>query len=115
MAIYNIMFDELEEVVHNKAKVGDAFISREPSSERSSGKRWLFYFCVDNNIDENIKPIWMTQMDLLRLEFRGMTLEEKVDFLIEEYIKNETGDNVLSQALKHFYDTFDDYIKLFNV
>ena len=85
---YSIRINELEDFVHNKAKPDDILTAYDHYLDRH-----YYYLCTDDNIGKNVSPSWMTSTNFLRTtlieKFKKMTLDEKVDFLIEEYISNE--------------------------
>lgn len=83
---YAMSPSKLDDFVHNKASVGDILISYDAVHNRR-----LIYFCNEKNIGKDIHPFWISfdEKELLRNQLRNMTLEEKVDFLLDKYIENE--------------------------
>ena len=88
LQIISLMPESLNDYIHNSAKAGDILTTYD--NER--GERY-WYFCTKDNIGENISPSWIANRiinkQLLEHQFKGMTLEEKVDFLINKHIENE--------------------------
>ena len=84
--MYVMKPEELVDFVRNKAQVGDIATTYEPATRR----RYM-YFCTEENIGKDINSCWMMVDErwMLKNRFRNMTLEEKVDFLIDQYIENE--------------------------
>lgn len=84
--VYAMSPDKLDDFVHNKASVGDILMSYDAVRNRR-----LIYLCNEKNIGKDIYPVWMAfdEEELLRNQLRNMTLEEKVDFLLDKYIENE--------------------------
>ena len=84
--MYAMRSEELVDFVRNKAQAGDIATTYEPTTRR----RYM-YFCNEENIGKDINPTWLMVDErwMLKNRFRNMTLEEKVDFLIDKYIDNE--------------------------
>ena len=92
MLLNNIIIifqEQLDDYVRNKAKPGDVLISRNKYTDEQ-----YMYFCNKDNIGKYAMPRWVSgklvNKFILEAQFKDMTLEEKVDFLIDEYIKNNT-------------------------
>ena len=85
---YSIRINELDDFVRNKARPDDILTAYDHYLDR-----YYWYLCTEDNIGKNVNPCWMTNTDFLRTtlieQFKKMTLDEKVDFLIKEYISNE--------------------------
>lgn len=79
--------DELEHFVHEIARPGDIATAYD-----SKTKRRYVYFCTHDNIGKSAKPAWMMvdERSLWEYRFNSMSLEEKVDFLIDRYISENT-------------------------
>ena len=90
LKVVSLLPSKLEYYVHTKAKVGEILLSYDNETRRR-----LIYFCNKNNIGKDVKPSWImiNEYNLLetslRNQFEHMTLEEKVDFLIDRHIENE--------------------------
>ena len=83
--IYAMLPNQLEDFVHNKAQAGDVATTYD-----STTKSRYIYFCGPNNIGKDINPIWMMvdEKQMMKSMFENMTLEQKVDFLIDKYIQD---------------------------
>lgn len=77
--------EELTNFVHNIAQVGDV-----ATSYNAETKRRYIYFCTKGNIGKDVNPIWMMvdERAMYKNYFKNMSLEEKVNFLIDNYIQN---------------------------
>lgn len=86
-SIYAIMPNQLADFVHNKAQVGDIATTY----DTATNQRYI-YFCTPSNIGKDINPIWMMvdERQMVKNMFENMTLEQKVDFLIDKYIQDNT-------------------------
>ena len=83
--IYAMLPERLADFVHNKAQDGDIATTYDLATNRR-----FFYFCTEKNIGKDIEnPCWMmiNEKVLFKSMFENMTLEEKVDFLIDKYIE----------------------------
>lgn len=83
--VYKIKFEELENFILTDASAGDIAMAYDPVRDRN-----YVYICNSQNIGQNAPsyPAW-TLLDeeyLLKKEFKNMSLEDKVDFLIHDYI-----------------------------
>lgn len=85
--MYVINPDQLTEFVRNKAQSGDIVTAYDSRFDRR-----YYYFCTEKNVGKDATPYWMVldEKILLKSMFENMTLEQKVDFLINEYIRNNT-------------------------
>lgn len=85
--LHAISLIQLNDFVHNKAQAGDIAIAY----DSPTNKKYM-YFCTEDNIGKDVRPVWMMvdEKEMLKNMFKNMTLEEKVNFLIEEYIRNNT-------------------------
>ena len=85
--LYTMLPDQQTDFVHNKAQVGNIATTY----DSATNKRYV-YFCMPNNIGKDIDPVWMMidEKAMIRNMFKNMTLEQKVDFLIDKYIENNT-------------------------
>lgn len=90
LQVVSLSSEQLIDYVHNKAKSGEILTTY----DRTLEKRYV-YFCNEENIGKNANPYWVMidehflykkQLEML---FENMTLEEKIDFLIEKYIDKE--------------------------
>lgn len=79
--------NQLTDFVHNKAQAGDIAITH----DSTTNKKYM-YFCNEKNIGKDINPVWMMidEREMLKNMFENMTLEQKVDFLIDKYIQDNT-------------------------
>lgn len=77
--------DKLTDFVRNKAQAGDIAYTYDSATERN-----YIYFCTEKNIGKDVNPVWMMidEKQMLKNMFKNMTLEEKVDFIIDKYIKD---------------------------
>lgn len=85
--VYSMQLGDLKNFVQNIAQPGDIAMSHHRET-----KRTYIYICTKENIGKNIEPAW-TMVDeraLWKHYFSGMSLEEKVDFLMNVYIQNVT-------------------------
>lgn len=78
---------ELNDFVRNKAEAGDIAYTFDSRTDKQ-----YVYFCTPDNIGKDINPIWMMldETQWLRSMFENMTLEEKVEFLVDKYIQENT-------------------------
>ena len=85
--VYRILFSDLYDFVRNKAQPGDIVTCNHPST-----KHTYIYYCTHDNIGENANPYWIVvdEKAYWRKYFEKMTLEDKVNFLIENFIQNNT-------------------------
>ena len=95
MSVVILKSNELEDYVKNKAVPGDILYA-EQSAE--VGKFQYVYICTASNIGEcaeesQWQPIGRLAEQIVRKQFEGMTLEEKVDYLIERQIEKEILNN----------------------
>lgn len=83
--LYAMLPSQLTDFVHNKAQVGDIATTYDSVTNR----RYI-YFCTPDNIGKDINPTWMMvdEKAMLKNMFENMTLEEKVNFLINKYIQD---------------------------
>jgi len=81
--IYRMLPEELTNFVHNIAIPGDIAYSHDAET-----KRYYVYFCTTENVGEDVNPCWMMtdERAILRERLNTMSLEEKIDFLIERLI-----------------------------
>lgn len=84
-SVYSMLPNELADFVHNKAQVGDIALTRDSTTDQ----RYI-YFCTAENIGKDINPVWMMidERQMLKNMFTNMTLDQKVDFLIDKYIQD---------------------------
>ena len=84
--LYAMLPEQLVDFVRNTAQVGDIATTYD-----SETKRRYMYFCNEKNIGKDINPSWLMIDERLMLKnrFKSMTLEEKIDFLIDKYIDDE--------------------------
>lgn len=84
--LYAILPEQLVDFVRNTAQAGDIATTYD-----SKTKRRYVYFCNEKNIGKDINPAWMMidERWMLKNRFKSMTLEEKIDFLIDKYIDDE--------------------------
>lgn len=87
LKVYVMSPDELDNFVHNIAQAGDV-----ATSYNAMTKRRYMYFCTRDNIGKDVNPVWMMvdEREMYENYFKNMSLEEKVDFLIDKYIQNNT-------------------------
>ena len=87
LKLYAMAPDRLTDWVRNNAQAGDIATTYD-----SATKRRYFYFCNEKNIGKDVNPVWMMvdERQMLISMFQNMTLEEKVDFLIDKYIQDNT-------------------------
>jgi len=78
---------ELDDFVHNIAEAGNIAYTYDSRTDEK-----YVYFCTPDNIGKDIEPVWMMldETQLLRSMLENMTLEEKVEFLIDKYIQENT-------------------------
>ena len=83
--VYSMQLGDLKNFVHNTAQPGDIAMSHHRET-----KRMYMYICTKENIGKNINPTWkmIDERAMWKHYFSGMSLEEKVDFLIDRYIQN---------------------------
>lgn len=83
--LYALSPNELDDFVHNKAQAGDIATTY----DSVTNTRYM-YFCTPNNIGKNINPVWMMvdERQMIKNMFENMTLEQKVEFLIDKYIQD---------------------------
>ena len=81
--IYYMLPEQLITFVHNIAIPGDIAYSYDAKTERHS-----VYFCTTENVGEDVNPYWMItdERAMLRERLKTMSLEEKIDFLIDRII-----------------------------
>ena len=86
-SVYAMKLNELYDFVRNKAQVGDIATTL----DSTTNQRYL-YFCTEKNIGKDINPVWMMvdERQILKNMFENMNLEQKVDFLIDKYIQDNT-------------------------
>lgn len=81
--IFRIKLDQLDDFIRNTAQPGDVALATDPRTV------WEYMcVCKKDHISGKAKPYW-TRVDtraLWKAYFANMTLEQKVDFLIDEYI-----------------------------
>ena len=84
-SVYVMMPNELVNFVHNIAQAGDI----ETTYDSATKKRYV-YFCTEKTIGKDVNPVWMMidEKSMLKKMFENMTLEQKVDFLINKYIED---------------------------
>ena len=86
--IKSILPEQLDDFVHNKAEPGDIVTSY----DSVRGIRY-WYFCTKDNVCKGITPFWESNSSLHRVmlenQFKDMSLEQKIDFLVNDYIENE--------------------------
>ena len=85
--VYYMSMDKLTDFVRNKARPGDIAFSRDRYANRE-----YVYRCTHDNIGEGVEPYWL-MLDsgyFLRQKLKSMSLEEKIDFLIDKYISEHT-------------------------
>ena len=77
--------DQLTDFVQNTAQAGDVAITKSPITNDE-----YIYFCTKENIGKDANPCWMKvdKEGMLKNMFERMTLEEKVNFLIDKYIQD---------------------------
>lgn len=87
LKVYAMLPDELTNFVHNIAQAGDV-----ATSYNAMTKRRYIYFCTKDNIGKDVNPVWMMvdEREMYKNYFKNMSLEEKVDFLIDKYIQDNT-------------------------
>lgn len=85
--LYAMSPDQLTDFVRNRAQVGDIATTYDSATDRK-----YIYFCTEKNIGKDIDPFWMVVDEkwILKNMFENITLEEKVDFLINKYIQDNT-------------------------
>lgn len=85
--VHAMLPNQLSDFVHNRAQVGDIATTY----DSTTNKRYV-YFCNEKNIGKDINPVWMMidEIGMLKCMFENMTLEQKVDFLIDKYIRDNT-------------------------
>ena len=83
--LYAMKPEQLVDFVRNKAQAGDIAYTHD-----SATKRNYIYFCTEKNIGKDINPVWIMidERQMLKNMFENMTLEQKVDFLIDKYIQD---------------------------
>ena len=83
--LYAMLPNQLTDFVRNRAQAGDIATTYDSATDR----RYI-YFCTEKNIGKDINPFWMIidEKRTLRKMFENMTLEEKVDFLVNKYIQD---------------------------
>lgn len=82
--VYYIGVNQLFDFVRDIAEPGDIAMSYDALTE----SRYI-YFCTHENIGEEVNPLW-TMYDekaILRERVKHMTLEEKIDFLVDKFIE----------------------------
>ena len=81
--IYCMLPGELTNFVHNIAISGDIAYSYDAQTER----RYI-YFCTTENIGKDANPYWIMydEKAMLRERLKTMSLEEKIDFIIERLL-----------------------------
>ena len=86
-SVYAMKLNELTDFVHNKAKAGDVAYTY----DLATNKKYI-YFCNQNNIGKDVNPVWMivAERQMLKNMFDNMTFKQKVDFLIDKYIQDNT-------------------------
>lgn len=85
--VYVMLPDELTDFVHHRAQAGDVATTYDAGT-----KRRYMYFCTPDNIGKDVDPFWVAvdERAVLKSYFESMSLEEKVNFLIDKYIQNNT-------------------------
>lgn len=85
--VHAMLPNQLADFVHNKAQVGDIAYTH----DSVTNKRYI-YFCNEKNIGKDVNPVWMMvyERGMLKNMFDNMTLKQKVDFLIDKYIQDNT-------------------------
>jgi len=80
---YYMLPGELANFVHNKAIPGDIAYSYDAITERH-----YIYYCTTENIGKDVTPYWAItdKKEMIRERLKSMSLEEKIDFLIERLI-----------------------------
>lgn len=86
--IYYMRKDDLAEFVRTKARPGNIAYTR----DTYTGDQYI-YHCTHDNIGEGAEPCWyaVDTRYFLKQKLKSMSLEEKVDFLIERYITDHGG------------------------
>lgn len=81
--IYYMAPGDLTNFVHNIAVPGDIAYSYDAQTER----RYIYY-CTTENIGKEVNPFWMLidEQAMLRERLKTMSLEEKIDFIIERLL-----------------------------
>lgn len=83
--LYAMRPKDLDDFVHNMAKAGDIATTYDEQTR----KRFM-YFCTEENIGKDVDPHWemVDEKEIWKYYFNHMSLEEKVDFLIDKYIQD---------------------------
>lgn len=83
--MYAMQPKDLDDFVHNKAKAGDIATAYDETT-----KKRFMYFCTDKNIGKDVDSHWVMvdEKEIRKHCFNYMSLEEKVDFLIDKYIQD---------------------------
>lgn len=86
LKVCSMLPEQLDNFVRNTARAGDVAVAYDNATRR----RYI-YFCTHENIGKDARPVWMAidERSIIENRLQTMTLEEKVDFLIDQYIENE--------------------------
>jgi hypothetical protein len=81
--VIRMKLDQLDDFIRNRAHAGDIAMARDPSTEYE-----YVCLCKEEHISGKVKPFWsrLDERALWKAYFDNMTLEQKVDYLIDEYI-----------------------------
>lgn len=84
--VHAMLPEQLDDFVRNTARAGDVAVAYDNATRR----RYM-YFCTEDNIGKGANPVWIAVDErwIIENRLKSMTLEEKVDFLIDQYIENE--------------------------
>lgn len=85
---YLVPIDGLKKFVHSTASAGDIAIAYDEMRDRR-----FWYICTKDNIGEDIEPYWMDERIITKMilenKFGNMTMEEKIDLLMDDYIERK--------------------------